>query len=171
MKTLNFIRHLWETEKLFLFFVFIVLVCSIGIIFIYPNFKKIWEDEINAPIAIVTVLVSIFIWRNQKKLAYEDQLPKKLDITFIWEDQEWKIKNAPLTDVSDIRPWAQSIGGVVLGKPNNVALSGFEIDQRGKQIQGKLHYRIKIYMTKKFDSDVKSYYEFDDNGRLISTEN
>lgn len=76
-------------------------------------YREKWYDAINwfeAIAGVGTLILATFLWWNDMRKNWEDQLPKKLNAYFTFESYNVLVfKNILLISEGDIRAWAQQI--------------------------------------------------------------
>ncbi len=95
-----------------------------------------WWNVVEPVLAFGTLGVALFIWWNEKRREYEENLPKKLSVSFVYVGPENRFKDKEvicckdvyLAGEGDIRAWGQQIGRQVV---DNINLS-FTPDLRPK---------------------------------------
>lgn len=122
----------------------------IGLIRNILHHKWIWGTF--DPIAgLGTLILSLFVLYNQGKAKYFDSLEKRLSVEFSFNgDVIMKIKEAYLSGESDIRAWAQQLGGRQLAGRDLKFDIVYETLEEGVYKQDKeinfLHYKIKVFL-------------------------
>lgn len=119
---------------------------------------KFWE-LIDPVSAITTFIATLFIYYNQARQRWEDNLEKLLDVQYYYtrngEGDELiaEIRGAYLSGESDIRQWAISLGGQLFGIGQLKFDMNWDDDAKPRIIKsGKKHvkqYNIKMYLTSK----------------------
>lgn len=121
-----------------------------------------WTQNWDAVIGITTFLIAFFVWLGETNQDWENKLPKKLTVTFMYRentDAEWKkmmcCRNAFLAGEGDIRQWAQQIGKQ-MNNDNYLNFLPFMRMEKAPMAQKKegnwyKFYEVTIYLTKKPD--------------------
>ncbi len=118
-----------------------------------------WQDFIDPLIGISVLMVTISIWLSKAKTEWEDELPNRLTVRFIYENNElMRCEEAPLIHESDIRQWSQQIGLQMVNQEGfRFSMEPyFEIDQPVPQKDSLsneyfLHYSYNLYLYEKPD--------------------
>ncbi|MFN8348821.1 MAG: hypothetical protein U0X91_27730 [Spirosomataceae bacterium] len=68
-------------------------------------------NAIDPLIGITTLFLAFFVWFNEQRENYLEDLPKIMDVGFVYHGQVvMKCSNAPLSHQGDLRGWGQQIG-------------------------------------------------------------
>lgn len=95
--------RMWIASILFL----VVFLFSMYIVWIYEKFS--WGDPI---LGLFTFIMSIFIFMNQIRIDWESNLQKRITLFFELDGKTvMKFEKGLIPDSTDIRAWAQQIGG------------------------------------------------------------
>jgi hypothetical protein len=151
----------------------ILMACLFVLIGIYWFCKdKQWPGGVSDLITIATLVLAIFIWFNEKRQEWRNSLPKRLDVHYKVKDEEYvTVRNAPLTGVSDIRPWGQSIGKTVLNGGKNIDFTSFKIEgPKYDKVLMIMQYTLHIYLEKEFENPCEEEYRYCNEGKLIRPE-
>lgn len=170
-QTKSHIPFVWRTNKMaIILFVLYVTGGLLACAYFSEPLKEQWHSWLHAYITLATFTITITIWYNEKKEAWERHLPKKLNIIYQFNNELFAtIKNAPLTSEADIRNWGQSIGQTILNKTSRIDFTGFKvrpvyIDKQKLIVQ----YDLIIYLRGKIEGiEPGSIYAFNDEGNLI----
>ncbi|GIX03565.1 MAG: hypothetical protein KatS3mg113_0571 [Planctomycetaceae bacterium] len=95
--------------KIIIYFVAII-ICAI---FTLPNqiFTEPLWTWLEPLLGISTLFVAVWIFFEEGRESWEQQLPKKLNAIFIYENERiMECLNAVLTSEADIRQWGQQLG-------------------------------------------------------------
>lgn len=171
-----FSRYLWSQKFSKVQSLLVLIVIAIGVIAYFyikftfkKQFKEQWNDWIDTVITILTLGVAIAVWINEKLLAWENSLPKKLHIKYMLEGKVYAtVNDAPLTGENDIRSWGQSIGKTILNKTISIEFSGFKIEGPVRNDKkGIMTYHLTVYLFNKIDGIPEgSKIFFESNGNL-----
>lgn len=158
-----------ENKGQFLIIVLIIIAIIIYLIVI-PNVHLL-DDFLSYFLPVSTLCIGIFVWYNEQKENYFNQLPKKLNVKYQLDEKYFEIINAPLAHEGDIRAWGQAIAKNVLNESQYVDYSGYFIDTP-RIIEGRKFYSITIYLKKAIGGFEfgKSYY-FGNDGKDIGLKN
>jgi len=78
----------------------------------FTDVQEKWDLYLNTTVNLVTLLVAIGVWWSSGVREWEDDLPKRLNVTF--KDGTGKVimkcLHAPLGGEGDIRAWSQQLG-------------------------------------------------------------
>jgi hypothetical protein len=80
-------------------------------------FVRIWHPGngwaiLQDLITVLTLGVALFIWWTEQEEEWKKSLPKRLTVRFMFKDREvMRCEEAYLAGESDIRAWAQQLGG------------------------------------------------------------
>lgn len=98
-----------------------VFVILITLLIYYVSYALLnWDTYDSDPVfrfldpllGIFTAILALSIWYNEMVERWENSLPKRLNVHFIFKNQEVIfIKNAYLSSEADIRAWGQHLGG------------------------------------------------------------
>ncbi len=138
-------------------------------------FAQQWELWLEALITFSIVGMTILIWYNEQRQQWRESLRKKLNITYMLKNKETgehedfcKVFNAPLADKGDIRTWATSIGGTILGEHAHIDFSGFQISKpKIDSAKNNNVYDVTVYLRKGIEKITKgAEFKFDEKGDL-----
>ena len=97
----------------------LVGVVALGILFYFyrgfdPTMEQ-WSKIIDPVLGLLTLLVAGFVWFDEMSREWEDNLPKRLTVTFKLKEgntyrEVMRCEEAYLAGASDIRQWGQQIG-------------------------------------------------------------
>ncbi len=147
-----------------------LLLFIVGIIFLFfqPSlFEKAWGNWIEFYLAFSTLIFAGFIWWTQLKKAHRKSLPKKLNIIYRYNQKQWEIKNAPLTDESDIRAWGQSIGNAIFNESGFFKFKSFRIDPP-IELNDKTVFNLVIFLDEEFQKAALYQAIYADDGILLT---
>lgn len=140
------------------------LLCALVIILFiiyFPDFKgdnlheKYWH-WIDPVAGIMTFVTSLVIFYLQAKTRWEESLDKQLNVDYIYINDNGdsillaQVVGAYLSGSSDVRQWAQSLGGQMMGNLDfdmnwdDERKPAILKDQKGEYYKS---YVIKIYLT------------------------
>ncbi len=147
--------------------IYVICCCSCEL-----SFTEQWSNWLEIYSTFGLIGVSIVIWYNEQKRNWVGNLPKKLDIFYIYQGEVFcKVENAPLSGESDIRNWGQSIGQTILqDSATRINFSGFKTSA-GKLNKKKkiVKYKHEVFLKEKFNlHGYISEFEFDDDGKLLT---
>ena len=98
----------------------IVLSLLVSLIVVLSNssYLDYFYDPIVDPIvAIGTAIIALLLWFFQSKKNWEESLPKKLTVHFIYNGKcQLSCYEAYLSGTADIRMWSQQIGSQMIGQ-------------------------------------------------------
>ncbi len=88
------------------------LIIVLFIVFFNPGFLESWYTPIIDPlVAIATTVIALIIGLNQSIRNWEENLPKRLTVHFIYEGKVvLSCYESFLSGASDVRAWSQQIG-------------------------------------------------------------
>lgn len=146
--------------------IFIIKCCASNL-----TFAEQWSNWLGTYFTVGLVCISIVIWYNEQKRNWVNNLPKKLDIYYIYQGEVFcKVENAPLSGESDIRSWGQSIGQTILqDSATRILFSGFKtsagkLNKKNKTVK----YTHEVFLKEKFNlGGNNDHFEFDDDGKLM----
>lgn len=97
----------------------VFLIIVLFIVFFNPGFLESWYTPIIDPlVAIATTVIALIIGLNQSIRNWEENLPKRLTVHFIYEGRVvLSCYESFLSGASDVRAWSQQIGGQMAGVP------------------------------------------------------
>jgi hypothetical protein len=100
--------------------------------------------KLDSIIGIATFLVAIFIWFGELNQGWENSLPKKLTVEFLYKGQRLMLcEEAYLAGESDIRAWGQQVGAQMSGVRNLKFLPFIEQEPgRIEETQGGEAYKL-----------------------------
>lgn len=171
MKTTLF-TYVWKTGKTAILLFGLILLAGL-IIFMTQLCRTDdglivqWNMWLAPYVSFTTVLITIFIWFIEKKRAFRDQLPKKLNVTYLCGADRWEVQNAPLTDEADIRQWGQSFAQAELNNNERLALSGFKLVGRANNTD-HTRYFFEIYLKHPLKAMINTAIKFDDFGKQLN---
>ena len=71
-----------------------------------------WQDNLQTLFGLATLLVAVFVWLDELNEEWSEDLPRLLSFFFFFQGQPALVcYHAYLAGESDIRAWAQQIGG------------------------------------------------------------
>ena len=122
-------------------------------------------------------MIAFAVWRSEERQEWLASLPKKLNIFYLIEDNknpgQWKrhvtVINAPLASETDIRAWAQSIGGTILGAERvSITFIGYDISGPHLDKHRRLQYfDVAIFLRRPIDGAMdEQFYLFDRLGKV-----
>jgi|GEM_PF-6127928 len=122
-RVLNRRSVIWRTNRRTLSIAMIVFTLLIAFVVLAQQcewmfWPPLFADYIDSIIAVGTFLVAALVWGSEKLEAWQESIPKKLNILYLLEKGDnWEIHvsvfDAPLVGESDIRNWGQSIGQTI----------------------------------------------------------
>ncbi|MBK6699597.1 MAG: hypothetical protein IPG55_06785 [Saprospiraceae bacterium] len=164
------LKYIWKENW---FQVVVITLLSIFLIwYSYCGYSDdLMSEIIGKFLPIATLMIGCFLWYNEQKENYMNQLPKKLNVKYQLDEKYFEIVNAPLAHEGDIRAWGQAIAKNVLNESQYVEYSGYFIDTP-RIIEGRKFYSITIYLKKAIGGFEfgKSYY-FGNDGKYIGLKN
>ncbi len=128
MNLLNIYRYFIKylvTKKISWVIITILLIMGIVLFFNLLNFntegfftkRRIWDKWFDPGIGLFTALVTIFIALQNTYSDWNNSLPKRLTVHFVYEDQFiMTCHEAFLSGEADIRQWGQQIGSQMAGE-------------------------------------------------------
>jgi len=93
-----------------------------------------WGASVEALLGLVTTAIAVGIWIGDRREEWEEGLPRKLTVSFVFEDAGGKqhelmrCEEVYLASESDVRAWSQQIGA-----------------QMAAEISGKAHVNLSIF--------------------------
>ena len=150
--------------------IILIIIAIIIYLIVIPN-AHLLHDFLSYFLPVSTLCIGIFVWYNEQKENYMNQLPKKLNVKYQLDEKYFEIINAPLAHEGDIRAWGQAIAKNVLNARVDVDYSGYFIDKPIVNDEKKV-YTLTIYLTKEITGIEfgKSYY-FGNDGKYIGLKN
>ena len=131
----------YKNNKIRGFFFILCIVLALLLIY-FTNEKSWWDGFLNPLIGIGTFFFALAVWYGEKYQDWEQKLPKRLTVRFIYENKLAMIcKNATLVSEADIRQWGQQIGSQM---NNNNRLSFkpfFQIESEPPRILERKFYK------------------------------
>ena len=132
------------------------------------NWIDFWSNHgLEFISTVITLLFVVFVWFNEKKEAWQNSLPKKLNIEYWFDNIKIAtVNNAPLTGSDDIRQWGQSLARTLFNNGANIDFEGFEIIFPKEETKEKnvMEYNLKVYLSKKLTNPKDR--SFEDNGKI-----
>lgn len=96
----------------------LLLVSLIVVLCNHNNLKSFYDPYIDPLVAIGTAIIALSLGFFQSKKNWEDQLPKRLTVHFIYNGKAvLSCYEAFLAGAGDVRAWSQQIGGQMAGVP------------------------------------------------------
>ncbi len=97
------------------------VITAVFIIVVYSNWSSLglgwWSNWVDPMAGVATFLVALGVWLSKQFNAWEDDLPKRLTVIFIYQKRMvMKCEEAYLASEGDIRAWGQQIGSQMSGK-------------------------------------------------------
>lgn len=162
------IGHKWKRVQLISVPLMLLACVMVGIIR-GETLHDQWNNWINTFITIATLAIAVFVWVNETNTEWKQSLPKKLDVFYIFNGENYAtVTNAPLAGEDDVRNWGQSIGKTILNKRANLSFSGFAAE--APQLDEKRHvmkYHISIFLTEEIQGiPLGSKFNFLDSGDM-----
>jgi hypothetical protein len=117
-RLLPILRHAWREERTVLWALLFALLLA-ALIFRLTGIE--WWEWGEAIITLATLGVGIIIWFGEAAEDWEESLPKRLTVEFLFAPPGqpprlvMACRLAPLADVGDIRPWAIALGAQMDG--------------------------------------------------------
>lgn len=138
------------------------------------GFAEMWQHWMEAFLAFGTIIIAIFIWYNEKKQDWENNLPKKLNAFFIYNEQVfYQVENAPLAGKDDVRQWGQQIG-FQMNDGKNLLFSGFNVKgpQRDTDSNHRyvMRYELIVWLQNIGEGKRRKKWIYGDDGKFIKEE-
>ena len=103
-----------------------------------------WLDSIAG---VGTLLLAFFIWTNNIRREWENNLPKRMTVQYQWQGRNVMVcYDALLVDESDARTWALQIGQQMSGCQRLKFEPFFNLQQRGIQTEKVSGKRYKAFV-------------------------
>ncbi len=103
-------KHSWQIILVLAIFPIIVIL---GMKYQDLHQSVSWFDPLAG---LGTLLLAVFLWFNSIYREWENQLPKRLTVLYIFNGKPvMEAKNTVLTDLADARPWALQVGQQMSG--------------------------------------------------------
>lgn len=156
-KIISQIKFTISNQPKYLLFVVITMVTLIFIVFNSQGKDGLqwWSNWIDPVVGVFTFLAAFSVWLSNQKQHWEDDLEKRLTISFEYNNHEiMRCEEVYLAGEGDIRTWGQQVGKQMA---NNTHLEFEPFLEEGKEdilfdttknIYFKL-YRATIFLTKK----------------------
>lgn len=179
MNKMRFLNYLWKSRSArwqiiltgILIAVFVSLLVNSRLQSM--GFAEMWQNWMEAFLAFGTIIIAIFIWYNEKKQNWENNLPKKLNVCFRHNEQDfYQVINAPLAGSEDVRQWGQQLGRQMHG--GDLSFKEFSVkepmrptDENGKYV---MRYELTVWLQNFDESKGKKTWEYGDDGKFINDE-
>jgi len=130
-----------------------------------------WQNWMEPFLAFGTILIAVFIWLNEKRQDWENNLPKKLNASFAYDEKQvfYQVENAPLAGDDDVRQWGQQLGRQMHG--GDLSFKGFNVkgpardtDSNGKYV---MRYELTVWLQKADESIKKKTWIYGDDGKFL----
>lgn len=174
---MSFLKYLWKSgstrgQILFSGFFGIAFLTSVFYSLSQTmNFGDMWQRWMEPFLAFATIFIAGFIWYNEKKQDWENNLPKKLKVFFfLGEKVFYQVENAPLAGDNDIRQWGQQIGRQMNGD-KNLLFNGFNVkgpvrdkDSKGEDV---MLYELIVWLQSIDEDKTEKIWIYGENGKLV----
>ncbi len=116
------------------------------------NKEKWWDNLLDPAIGLGTFLFAIFVWYRDLAQNWENSLPKRLSVRFVFDGQLVLFcRNAQLASEADIRQWGQQIGSQMCNGENLNFRPFFEtrlgVPKRDERGDFYKPYFLQIFLT------------------------
>ncbi len=151
-------------------FVVAFAILASGRLSLPQSVTNMWQAWIELGLAAVTVIVAVFIWYNEKRQDWENDLPKRLYVSFCLGDTVfYRIENAPLVADGDVRAWGQQLGQQM---NDNQRLSFRELaistPRLARDSKGAITlYELTIRLQEVAKGRTPRTWRYDDDGRVV----
>lgn len=175
---MRFSTYIWKSSRAQLSLTLILLIIFV-ILFINSwahsmKLAAMWQNWMEVLFAFGTIGIAAFIWWNEKKGDWENNLPKRLDVRFVCSNQDpenpvFTVDNAPLTGSAEVRQWGQQIGRQRNGG-KDLSFSGFKVEvpqheySNGEDI---MKYKLTVWLQAPPDAKEPKTWKYDNDGKLI----
>lgn len=97
----------------------VLLVVSMLVAGTYENNSISWWNWLEPVTGTTTLAVALAVWLGELKQDWENSLPKRLTVVFLYQGREcMRCEEAYLAGESDIRAWGQQLGSQMAGTPH-----------------------------------------------------
>lgn len=94
-----------------------LLVSLVVVLSNTANLKCFYDPIVDPIVAIGTAIIALLLWFFQSKKNWEESLPKKLTVHFMYNGKcQLSCYEAYLSGAADIRMWSQQIGSQMIGQ-------------------------------------------------------
>lgn len=177
---MGFWKYLWKSTNLRVQIILLIGIGLLFILFVFSNpeskgFNSMWQNWMEPFLAFATIAIAFLIAYNEKRQDWENNLPKKLNASFVYingensDEEIYRVENAPLSGSDDIRQWGQQIGMQMNG--DRLDFSGFKVEgpELRKDTNGAdiMQYQLTVWLEKIKDNINKTAWKYGDNGKVV----
>lgn len=168
MKTKNFLSFTFSSSIWRITWVLLFLGLAVFLLIVNPKLSAdYWNNWSDQYLAYITLVIAAVIWIGEQYKNWRNNLPKKLNIAYLFKDEKWILKNAPLAGEADIRAWGQSAGRTPFNGGDFFDLAGYQLTKFGVREKREVHYELTIHLTKPLSNEENRISYFDESGKLI----
>ena len=137
----------------------ILFIGGLACYIVYPGIvTNVWA-VLEPAIGISTLIVAMLVWYGEAAQDCENELPKRLNISFLLEGKEiMRCENAYLAGEGDIRALGQQLGGQISGSMNTLAFKSFEQKPGEIRLDEYSGEEVKTYELKITLSDIPAEF-------------